>query len=89
MSTPAQKQLKQLIGSLKWADEMFLAADTADDVNIDGLTDATRQALEARRADVLCPERDTATGGRCVLSKMHRGLSPHRFDTAPDVEPLQ
>lgn len=78
MSTPAQKALRLFIGSLKWADEMFLAANTADDVDIDALAEECRSVLQARRNDTLCSVVDS-DGHPCILSKMH-GDSPHKFD---------
>jgi len=79
MSTTAQKALKAFIGSLKWADEMFLAAEHADDVDINALARECSRVLENRRADTLCMVVNPNGVERCVLSKMH-GDTPHKFD---------
>lgn len=82
MATAAQKQIKELIKTLKWADEMFARHDTGGDVDIDGITATTRDALEARRADVLCPAKDE-NGKPCMLAKAHATQpqpSAHVFD---------
>jgi len=85
MATDAQKQLKTLIGTLKWADEMFKNSFTSGDVDIEGITAETARVLEARRADVLCSTKDEH-GKRCMLSRAHvtqRVPSPHHFDERP------
>lgn len=78
MSTPAEKALKAFIGSLRWADEMFRAANTADDVDIPALMKECGRVLLNRRGDVLCNVVD-GHGNMCILSKMH-GDTPHKFE---------
>lgn len=76
--TQSQRALKQLIGALKWADDMFAAWNTADDVDIEALTAETHRVLVARRADVLCPAVNQY-GQRCVLSNAHTDETPHSW----------
>jgi len=84
MSTPAQKKLKDLIKTLKWADEMFKNGMTAGDVDIEAIASETVAVLQQRRGDVLCSEIEN--GRRCMLSFAHNNgptPTPHQFDSRP------